>query len=36
MCWLTNPATTRLVAAGLPEYFADYLRLGGNLPMPSE
>ena len=24
-------ACTRLVAAGLPEYFADYLRLGGNV-----
>lgn len=27
-------ACSRLLAAGLPEYFADYLRLGGNLPTP--
>jgi putative phosphoesterase len=24
----------RLIAAGLPEYFADYLRTGGNVPVP--
>lgn len=27
-------ACSRLIAVGLPDYFADYLRLGGNLPMP--
>ena len=27
-------ACTRLIAAGLPEYFAEYLRLGGNVPTP--
>ena len=25
-------AATRLIAAGLPEYFAEYLRTGGNVP----
>jgi putative phosphoesterase len=28
-------AATRLVAAGLPEYFADYLRTGGNVAVPA-
>ena len=27
-------ACSRLIAVGLPDYFADYLRLGGNLPTP--
>ena len=27
-------ACSRLIAAGLPLYFADYLRLGGNVPAP--
>ena len=27
-------ACSRLIAAGLPPYFADYLRLGGNVPAP--
>ena len=27
-------ACSRLVAAGLPDYFADYLRTGGNVPTP--
>ena len=27
-------ACSRLLAAGLPPYFADYLRLGGNVPAP--
>jgi putative phosphoesterase len=26
-------ACTRLIAAGFPEYFADYLRTGGNVPI---
>jgi len=29
-------AATRLIDAGLPEYFADYLRTGGNVPTPAE
>jgi putative phosphoesterase len=28
-------ACKRLVSAGLPSYFADYLRTGGNIPAPS-
>jgi putative phosphoesterase len=28
-------ACERLVSAGLPSYFADYLRTGGNIPAPS-
>ena len=27
-------ACSHLIAAGLPDYFADYLRLGGNVPTP--
>ncbi len=27
-------ACSRLIAAGLPEYFADYLRTGGSVPTP--
>ena len=29
-------AATRLVEAGLPSYFAEYLRTGGNVVTPAE
>ena len=32
--YAVETACTRLLAAGLPGYFAEYLRTGGNVPAP--